>query len=415
MHRPITHRRNNNLKATPYVQNVVRKITIKVKHVRTVAINLHWTNISDLSIYIHVPFCAHICPYCAFYKLPWDAQLEPLYVSAIQNEIKSWVAKVGKAKVKTIFIGGGTPSMLSEEWLKQILKTLHDSFDCTNVIEKTCEMNPESVNPDTLSVLNFFGFNRISLGVQSFVESERKYLGRTHKNETVFAAVELLNKFGFSNFNIDLMFASKKTTLSGLSQSLAHAIKLNPAHISTYSLSIEDGTSFKKSGQAKLDPELDAEQFERIHNELCKNGYIHYEVSNFAKPGYECIHNLAYWQLTPYIGMGPSASSYVYPYVYQNPSDLHKYAEHPEINFTDDHFISLSEHETDYWMTNLRLKSGFNIQTFIDRFGTAKFDKHHARLEQLSNDGFLWINETTIGPTEKGMLHIDSILSHLGV
>lgn len=379
------------------------------------AINLHWTNISDISIYIHVPFCAHICPYCAFYKLPFDAKLEPIYVSAIQTEMKSWAAQIGKAKVKTLFIGGGTPSMLSEQWLRQILESLHDTFDCTNVVEKTCEMNPESVTPDTLSVLKSYGFNRISLGVQSFVDTERKYLGRTHKNETVFGAVELLNKFGLTNFNIDLMFASKKTTLSGLNESLRQTIKLNPTHISTYSLSIEDGTSFKKSRQAKLDPEFDAEQFELIHNQLSKNKYNHYEVSNFAKPGFECTHNLAYWQLTPYIGMGPSASSYVYPYIYKNVSDIHEYAKEPTVKLTDENTLSITEHETDYWMTNLRLKSGFKIQTFIDRFGIVQFQKYTNKLDQLSKDGFLWTTKNSIGPTENGMLHIDSILSHLGV
>ena len=268
----------------------------------------------DISLYIHIPFCKSKCNYCDFLSYDNKAYVIKEYIYALIEEIKSYSKKTEEYIVRSIFIGGGTPSILSCTDIESILKAVTSNYSIHKDAEITIEANPGTLNEEKIGILQSFGVNRISLGLQSCNNKILKKLGRIHTWEEFLVNYNLLKKYKFDNINIDMMFALPDQTMIDLEKDINSIIALQPKHISYYSLIIEEGTNFsklKKKNKLKLpDEEVERNMYWLIDELLHQNGYKHYEISNFAMEGKECYHNKVYWTEKEYIGMGLGASSF---------------------------------------------------------------------------------------------------------
>jgi oxygen-independent coproporphyrinogen-3 oxidase len=260
-------------------------------------------------LYIHIPFCPNICPYCAFYKESAPRERVETFLDALLKETERWSSRL---RPKTIFFGGGTPSALSLPQFEKLLGGLHQRLDLSAVEEWTIEMNPATVALDKALLLRDSGINRVSMGVQSWDDAVLKTLGRTHDADKAEESFHLLREAGFENLSIDLIFGVPGQSLESWQKSLERSLRLAPEHLSAYGLTYEEDTEFfQQLGRGEMAPDegLEADQFELTTAILESNGYDQYEVSNFALPGREAQHNQAYWQGHDYLGLGPSAFS----------------------------------------------------------------------------------------------------------
>ncbi len=276
-------------------------------------------------IYVHIPFCARICPYCAFYKERADPAQAMRFCEAVVAELGTTALRP-----KTIFFGGGTPTALTTDQLEFLLGGFHAQLDLSELAEWTFEANPGSVSERKAQLLRARGVNRISLGVQSFDDGLLQLLGREHSAAQAEVSFALLRRAGFENLNIDLMFGLPGQTLAQWEATLQRAIALKPDHISAYCLTYEEDTEFflrHARGEFRTDAEADADFFVRTDELLGDAGFEHYEVSNYARPGFESVHNRAYWSGSDYLGLGPSAVSTVGLRRWQNVSDYRVYAD----------------------------------------------------------------------------------------
>ena len=282
-----------------------------------------------LHIYVHIPFCARICPYCAFYKERADPAQAARFCKAIVHELS--VAVAGKHfRPETIFFGGGTPTALTTGQLDILLAGFHAQLDLSELQEWTLEANPGSVSERKARLLHEYGVNRVSLGVQSFDDGLLQLLGREHSAAQAEASFDLLRRSGFENLNIDLMFGLPGQTLAQWEAALQRAIALGPEHISTYCLTYEEDTEFLRrhaEGEFRSDPEADADFFNLASESLGEAGFEHYEVSNYARSGFQSVHNRAYWSGRDYLGLGPSAVSTIGLRRWQNISDYRIYSD----------------------------------------------------------------------------------------
>ena len=276
-------------------------------------------------LYVHVPFCLQICPYCSFYKEASDRHKTQPFLDALLKELNLAGTLPG---VETIFFGGGTPTALSVKQLAYLLEGLRSALDFTNLAEWTFEMNPATVSLEKARLLKSFGVNRVSMGVQSFDAGLLTVLGRVHSVEQVFRSYETLRQAGFDNLNLDFIFGVPGQTLKQWQDTLQQAVRLAPEHLSTYCLTYEEDTAFferLRSGEWRQDADQDADFYEATMNVLADQGYDQYEISNFAQPGFECRHNVAYWFGADYLGLGPSAYSTVGSQRWQNVCDTSRY------------------------------------------------------------------------------------------
>lgn len=264
-------------------------------------------------IYIHIPFCKQRCRYCAFYSTTLHA-LHDDYTAALCKELELRKNYAGEELIKTIYLGGGTPSLLSKEQLTKIISCIRSEYHVAPNPEITIECNPDDLTPSYTEMLAQLGFNRISMGVQSFCDEQLQRLGRRHTAQGARQAVQNARAAGFKNISIDLMFALPGSTSTQWAADLQSAISLQPEHISAYNLTYEEGTplyrALQKGEITELSEEENITQFNMLIEEMKKAGYRHYEISNFARPGYESRHNSSYWHDTPYIGCGAGAHSY---------------------------------------------------------------------------------------------------------
>ena len=265
-------------------------------------------------IYIHIPFCAIKCMYCDFYSIADRENSIPKFIEAISKEIELCEIDVSKWTIDTIFIGGGTPSLLKEDLMELILSRLHNKYDLTNLKEITIEANPGEAPKNRLKAFKGMGINRISIGAQSFQPELLKFLTRIHDKDQIFETYDNARNAGFDNINCDLIYSIPGQTWSNWQEDLNTIIDMNPEHISAYTLTAEKGTElFSMVSQNTVtmpNKKQESNWFLKTHEIFSKKGYGAYEVSNFSKPGYECIHNLHYWNINPYIGYGPSAHSF---------------------------------------------------------------------------------------------------------
>ena len=276
-------------------------------------------------LYVHIPFCDGKCLYCAFYSRTYERKLAQRYLRVLETELKQYP----RLDVETIYFGGGTPSLLMCSELKVLCDIIKKNISISRLKEWTIECNPRSITTPKLALLAKAGVNRISLGAQSFDDSTLKWLGRRHNVEDIYDAVQKIKSAGFENFSLDLIGCIPGFKMKLWRKTLKSAIALKPRHISTYALTREEGTKLAKSvSEGKISPLTEEEEIETLdtaRDELVKSGYRRYEISNFAKPGFECLHNLACWRGQEYIGLGASAASHAGLKRWANTADLKKY------------------------------------------------------------------------------------------
>ncbi len=368
------------------------------------------------SLYVHVPFCERLCPYCDFYKLPLDSQSESLFLDALEQEIGFYAQRFPAVSFQTVYFGGGSPVALSTQGLTRLLRLVLDGVHMEPDAEVTLEMNPESVVDGALAVLRQSAVNRISVGAQSFHDSELKWLGRQHTAQGICAAAERLRTAGLGNFNLDLMYSFPGTTIESLRYSIDALVACGPRHVSVYALTIEKGTPFDRQRVTPLDGDLEARQYRLIQRVLKRNGYRQYEVSAFAEPGFESRHNRGYWTFRPYIGLGPGAHSFWQMRRYSQPRDLKAYTENPVppiFRETVLPAVDLKALMGDFVMTGLRLRSGFSEVAFCRVFGVpfeAVFGGQAALLREM---GMLRKGDGRVAVTSRGLMVLDSVVGQL--
>ena len=338
-----------------------------------------------LSIYVHVPFCKSKCNYCDFYSVSGQDNLIAEYFKGLEDEIcKTSYFNIDAEKassiVKSIFFGGGTPGYVPAENIRRVLEILRELFIFDVDCEITLECNPGSFDEEKIKIYKKAGINRISLGLQSTNDMILKSIGRSHKYSDYIAGIYLLRKYGFSNLNTDLMFGLPGQTLGMLMESIKDVVNLGIEHISLYSLSIEPGTLMEKLfiKSPDLFPDEDTERQMYHHGiELLKNyGFTQYEISNFAKNGKVCKHNVYCWKQNEYLGFGSAAHSFYNGIRYSNFSDINKYlysinSEKNKILRDDNIILSSKEKEKEFFMLGLRLIEGINMKDFSRKFRTS--------------------------------------------
>jgi len=364
-----------------------------------------------MQLYLHIPFCHRICPYCSFYKhTPGDTDMKA-FIEAIGKEALYYQERFQTEKINTLYLGGGTPSMLSPTLLKLLFEKLHHAFDLDHLKELTFEANPATFNLEKAKLFKQLGITRISLGIQSFDNAILKTLGREHSREEALATVPLLREAGIPEINIDLMFAIPGQSLESWEDTLRTAISLGSDHISAYNLTYEEDTAFidkLTSGEYNDDPETNAQYFTLADRLLTEAGFKHYETSNYAKPNKQSTHNLSYWDGSAYLGLGPSAVSTISNTRWKNTPDTARYIS--QINHTghaQTEIENLSEEDIRIERIALMLRTKLGISTDI------LLPDELQKAEIIATEGLAQINENRITLTKKGSLLVDSIVEHI--
>lgn len=365
----------------------------------------------ELGIYIHIPFCKQKCFYCDFCSFANKNEMQEKYVETVINEIKNITHKE-KYTVTTIYLGGGTPSILNPEYIKNILQEIKSSFKILDDAEITIEINPGTVNEEKLKRYKEYGINRLSIGLQSANDKILKNIGRIHDYKQFEETFFFARKCGFKNINVDLMIGLPTQAIEDVKQTLEKIIQKNPEHISVYSLIIEEGTIIEKLiNENKL--QLPDEETERIMywtvvNELKENGYNQYEISNFSKKTYESKHNTNCWKQKQYIGLGTSAHSYLNKKRYSNTNNIEEYIKNiQESNISKN--ITIHEEQTEestmneYMLLGLRMIQGININEFKQKFKIDPTIKYKEILEKLQKENLIQITKTSIKLTKQGI------------
>lgn len=370
-----------------------------------------------MELYIHIPFCVKKCDYCDFLSFSADEQTQRSYVAALQKELAFYGAKYKDRRITTIFIGGGTPSWLKEDYMQAIMETVYHYFSVEQDAEITIECNPGTITEHKFEVYRRIGINRLSIGLQSVHNEELKILGRIHTFEQFLKTYDMARKHGFSNINIDLMSSLPGQTPEIFCDSLYQVLKLKPEHISAYSLIIEKGTPFyelyrfdavrQEAGMQteSLPTEEEEYQTTKMTQHILKEaGYHWYEVSNFAKPGYECRHNIGYWKRVDYLGVGLGASSLIDNVRYSNTRDLYTYLSVPadSLHETAEQITRNGQME-EFMFLGLRMRDGFYRDEFTQAFGIPIEAVYGDALNHLQQEELLLKREGRIYLTDKGM------------
>ncbi|NEU31641.1 oxygen-independent coproporphyrinogen III oxidase [bacterium LRH843] len=363
------------------------------------------------SAYVHIPFCEHICHYCDFNKVFLKNQPVDEYIEALLLEMERTLEVHPTPFLKTIFIGGGTPTALSAKQLDVLLQGMNQVLPLDQVEEFTIEVNPDSIQEDKLHVLKKYGVNRLSLGVQTFNESLLKEIGRTHSRSGIYDAVGRSKEAGFDNISLDLMFGLPNQTPGDFLETMHEAFALDVPHLSAYSLKIEEKTVFhnrKRKGQLTLPPEDDeVTMYEQLLTETKKAGFIQYEISNFAKRGFESKHNLVYWNNEGYYGFGAGAHGYVNGVRHQNHGPLPKYLKAIERNerpYYLETVVSKVEQMEEEMFMGLRKRDGVSRERFQKRYGRTLDECFNEQIADLVKRGLLQSDANGIRLTEKGLL-----------
>lgn len=379
----------------------------------------------NIGLYIHIPFCKKKCEYCDFKSYAGQEALIDEYIKWLNYEIEL-VGKSNQADyengldklavVNTIYIGGGTPSFIEEKHIKEILDAIKKNYvfpiNLEEKVEVTIEVNPGTVNEEKLKTYKASGINRLSIGLQETHNEILKNIGRIHTYQDFLETYQTARKVGFDNINVDLMLALPGQSIEDLSESVDRIIKLNPEHISVYSLIIEEGTPFYKkymNNELKLpEDEIERKMYWLVKKRLEEAGYKHYEISNFAKPGYESKHNLACWNQEEYIGLGVSAHSYTNNLRYSNIDNIPNYIQNLK---SGKDYLNLVVHEKqskgskmkEFIMLGLRKIGGVYIQNFKEKFGENPIYLYRKELEKLVQEELLEIDGDVIRLTNKGL------------
>ncbi|AVQ33046.1 oxygen-independent coproporphyrinogen III oxidase [Staphylococcus muscae] len=355
------------------------------------------------SAYIHIPFCVKICTYCDFNKYFIQHQPVDDYLTSLITEM-SWV---GKRSLSTMFVGGGTPTALSEIQLERLLIAIQEQFDISG--EYTFEANPDELTEAKVALLKKYGVNRLSLGVQTFDEALLKVLGRSHQRKDIYTAVTNARKYGILSISIDLMYQLPGQTMAQFEESLDEAISLNVDHISSYGLILEKQTQFYNLYQrGKLnepDEDLGAEMYHHMIEKLAAHGLHQYEISNFAKVGHASAHNKVYWKNEPYFGFGAGASGYVGGVRYSNINPVQHYIEQISQNkkpIRIEEALTTQEKIEEEMFLGLRMNEGVSKEVFYEKYGIQLADYYHDELQQLERKQLIHETATHIALTDEG-------------
>ena len=363
------------------------------------------------SAYVHIPFCTQICYYCDFSKVFIKNQPVDSYLEHLLEEFASYDIQ----KLRTLYIGGGTPTALSAPQLEVLLDGLTKNLDLSVLEELTIEANPGDLDEDKIAVLKNSAVNRVSLGVQTFDDKMLKKIGRSHLEKDIYENIDRLKLAGFDNISIDLIYALPGQTMDQVKDNVAKAIALDIPHMSLYSLILENHTVFMnrmRRGKLPLPKEeVEAEMFEYIIAELELAGFEHYEISNFSKPGFESRHNLMYWDNAEYYGIGAGASGYVNGVRYKNHGPIRHYlkvVEEGNARIHEEH-LSLREQMEEEMFLGLRKKTGVSKARFEEKFGTSFENLYGQVVRDLCHQGLLQVEGQQIRMTKKGLFLGDTV------
>ena len=363
------------------------------------------------SAYVHIPFCTQICYYCDFSKVFIKNQPVDSYLEHLLEEFRSYDIQ----KLRTLYIGGGTPTALSAPQLEVLLDGLTKNLDLSVLEELTIEANPGDLDADKIAVLKHSPVNRVSLGVQTFDDKMLKKIGRSHLEKDIYENIDRLKLAGFDNISIDLIYALPGQTMDQVKENVAKAIELDIPHMSLYSLILENHTVFMnrmRRGKLPLPKEeLEAEMFEYIIAELERAGFEHYEISNFSKSGFESRHNLMYWDNAEYYGIGAGASGYVDGVRYKNHGPIRHYlsaVEAGDARITEEHLSQKEQMEEEMFL-GLRKKSGVSMARFEEKFGRSFEGLYGEIIRDLVQQGLMQIDGDRVRMTKRGLFLGDTV------
>ena len=354
------------------------------------------------SCYIHIPFCDNICTYCDFCKLKYNEDWVNRYLDSLENEIRNYYKG---EKIRTLYIGGGTPSVLNIDELNRLFEII-SLLNLEELEEYTFECNIESITNEKLILLKKNNVNRLSIGIQTFNPKFIKLLGRKHSIDEVFDKIEMAKMIGFDNINVDLMYALPNETIEDLESDVDNILKLNVEHISCYSLMIEENTKLFIDKVKPIDEDIDYEMFKYIEKRLENREYNHYEISNYSKKGYESKHNLTYWNNDYYYGFGLSSSGYLENYRYDNTKNLNKYLNHNYI----DNITKISEDDRLKYelILGFRKLNGINKKEFEEKFNKSIYEVPN--INELLSNGMLIEDEDNIFISDEWIYKSNEIL-----
>ena len=373
-----------------------------------------------ISLYLHIPFCVKKCHYCDFLSFPGcSLSRQAEYVDAMIQEIHAYREAAEDYEVKTIFLGGGTPSLLEKELVERLFHELYSVWRAAPETEITIEANPGTLSREKLIGYHMIGINRLSLGLQSTIAQELATIGRIHNYEQFLANYYLAREAGFDNINIDIMSARPGQTLISYGKTLERILKLQPEHISSYSLILEEGTDFWEN--AEIERALPSEQTERIMYHYAKKclqnaGYERYEISNYAKPGYACLHNQVYWTGGEYLGLGLGAASYWKGARFSNTPDMEEYMENcsrARITENRKEIVTATQKSRmeEYMFLGLRMIRGVSIREFERRFGIPMNRIYGTVIRSYIGQGLLKIEQDRLMLTERGIDVSNSVMA----
>ncbi len=361
----------------------------------------------ELGIYIHIPFCKRKCSYCDFISFSNKTKLIEKYIEALKIEIDK--CKINKENyiIKTIYIGGGTPSFIESKYIVEILNNIKKQFNMSETAEITIEINPGTVTEEKLKDYYNAGINRISFGLQSTNSWLLKLIGRIHSYSSFLEGYNLARKVGFKNINVDLMIGLPVQTLADVQKDLNRIIELKPEHISVYSLIVEEGTKLEEKIKNK-ELYLPAEELERkmyweVKKKLEEVGYVHYEISNFAKQGYESKHNISCWNQEEYLGFGLAAHSYIDNIRYSNTIDFEEYFDSPENSKIIHEKQTKEDKQKEFMLLGLRKIEGVRISDFKNKFIENPIYLYRESLNKLATQGLIEIDIDNIKLTNRGI------------
>ena len=360
-------------------------------------------------LYIHIPFCNKKCSYCDFVSFGGRENFLPPYLHALKNEAEKFKGE----EISTVFIGGGTPSLMSCEQIEDLCAFLHQNFKIKSDAEFSMEANPQSLTFDKLISAKSGGVNRISVGAQSLSDNVLNELGRSHTLKQFEDAINNIKKAGFNNYNLDLIFALPDQTLEMWHETLNKAVNYGSTHISCYSLILDPstplGAAYERNEVSVPDEDTERQMYKMINEVFSKNGIYQYEISNYAKKGYECKHNINYWKCNEYIGLGCAAHSYYNGARYNNTTDLEKYISQKNIVENKEQ-LSLTDMEEEFLMLGLRMNSGINLNEYNNKFNSNFLKKYSTAIKELKELYLIDLQNDQLSLTEKGLDLCDSVV-----
>lgn len=373
-----------------------------------------------LSLYIHVPFCVKKCRYCAFYSTTYSTGSADEFMSGLKHEAAMYRNDFSRRFITSVYVGGGTPVVLSLAQLELLVRVIREYFPIAGGVEFTVEANPNAVTLDKLSFLRAQGVNRLSLGVQSFSDEALLTLGRLHNAEQAADAFRCARKVGFKNIGIDLIYGIPGQTGDHWEETLNAAVALKPEHVSAYCLSLDEGSQFMQEaetgGFTLPEEEVVAAMYERAVQKLNTAGYGRYEISNFSLPGYECRHNMNYWERGEYLGLGPGAWSYISGRRYANVADTTEYAQRLSSGRTAvdvQETVGPGQSARETVLLGLRTMKGLDLLRYERQYGPDFLRRLEKKAVVLGAEGLLRVTKGRLSLTDRGVLLSDEVLTRL--